>query len=447
MRSTSPRRFPDGAWLCELATAHDDEELAQVVAATLGVLARPAVTLADSVLDALRTRELVLVLDNCEHLVEAVGRLAEGLLRELSGRACPRDQPRGARRRGEQVWPLTSLDLPDPASPVDAVAASEAVQLFVERARQYSPASCSTSRTRRPSPRSAAASTASRSRSSSPPPASRSWRPPTSRARLDQRFQLLTGGRRSAAERHQTLRAAIEWSYEMLDPPERLLFQRLGVFPGSFDAEAVAAVAAGDGLEAWDVLDAGAGLVAKSMMMADEITGSIRYHMLETLRAFAREHLEGAGDLHPMFRRHADHYTKFAEAADEGLAGPDEVAWRRRVHLEFDNLRTAFIRCLILDEDDDVRRALRIVAALAFEAVNDRGLGIGEVGRAPRTPRRPRAPGRPHRGTRRRGIQRPGPQRRRRDARVRRRGVPRRRARRLSRCGLGIHRTRPPTRG
>ncbi len=196
-------------------------------------------------------------------------------------------------------------------------------------------------------------------------------------ARLDQRFQLLTGGRRSAAERHQTLRAAIEWSYEMLDDRERALFERLGVFPGSFDAEAVAGVAAGEGLEAWDVLDAGAGLVAKSMIVADEASGTTRYHMLETLRAFAREHLEARDELHTMFRRHADHYTRFAEAADTGLAGPDEVAWRKRVHLEFDNLRAAFVRCLILGEDDDVRVALRIVAALAFEAVNDRGLGIG----------------------------------------------------------------------
>ena len=92
-------------------------------------------------------------------------------------------------------------------------------------------------------------------------------------ALLDQRFQLLTGGRRSAAERHQTLRAAIEWSYEMLDERERTLFERLGVFPGSFDAEAVAGVAAGEGIEAWDVLDAGAGLVAKSMIVADEASG------------------------------------------------------------------------------------------------------------------------------------------------------------------------------
>ena len=136
-------------------------------------------------------------------------------------------------------------------------------------------------------------------------------------------------------------------------------------------------MAAFDGLEVWDVLDAGAGLVAKSMLTADDASGNTRYQMLETLRTFARELLDGSGNLNEMFRRHADHYTRFAEAADAGLAGPDEVAWRTRVHLELPNLRAAFIRCLMLGEDDDVRRALRIVAALAFEAVNDRGLGIG----------------------------------------------------------------------
>jgi len=370
-------RFSDGAWLCELATAHDDEELAQVVAATLGVLARPAATLADSVIDALRTRELVLVFDNCEHLIDPVGRLVEGLLRDCPGVRVLATSREALGVAGEQVWPLTSLDLPPRASAFDAVAASEAVQLFVERAQAVQPgfvldesnAEAVAEICRRLDGIPLAVELAA---------ARVTIMAPTDiAARLDQRFQLLTGGRRSAAERHQTLRAAIEWSYEMLDPHERLLFERLGVFPGSFDAEAVAAVAAGDGLEAWDVLDAGAGLVAKSMMMADEASGGSRYHMLETLRAFAREHLEAAGDLHMMFRRHADHYTRFAEAADEGLAGAEEVAWRRRVHLELDNLRAAFIRCLILGDDDDVRRALRIVAALAFEAVNDRGLGIG----------------------------------------------------------------------
>ncbi len=371
------RRFPDGAWLCELANAHDADELAQVVAATLGVVPRPGSTLDDSVLDALRTRELILVLDNCEHLVEAVGRLTEGLLRECPGVRILATSREALGVAGEQVWPLSSLELPPRTSVLETVAASEAVQLFTERARAVQPgftvdagnAEAVAEICRRLDGIPLAVElAAARVTIMSPSDIA---------ARLDQRFQLLTGGRRSAAGRHQTLRAAIEWSYEMLDPQERALFERLGVFPGSFDADAVAGVAAGHGLEAWDVLDAGAGLVAKSMIVADEATGTTRYQMLETLRAFARERLEAAGELHEWFRRHADHYTRFAEQADAALAGPDEVAWRTRVHLELENLRAAFIRCLLLGEDDDVLRALRIVAALTFEAVNDRGLGIG----------------------------------------------------------------------
>jgi predicted ATPase/class 3 adenylate cyclase len=369
-------RFPDGAWLCELATAQDAEELAQVVAATLGVLARPATTLAESVIDALRMRELVLVFDNCEHLVDAVGRLAEGLLRDCPGVRILATSREALGIGGEQVWPLGALDLPRDATLGDA-AASEAVQLFVERAQAVQPGFVLDESN-------AAAITEICRRLDGIPLAVELaaarvtiMSPLDIAARLDQRFQLLTGGRRSAAERHQTLRGAIEWSYELLEPRERTLFERLSVFPRSFDAEAAVTVAVQDGLEAWDVLDAGAGLVAKSMLTADEATGTTRYQMLETLQTFAREQLEATGDLHEMFRRHADHYTRFAEQADVGLAGPDEVQWRTRVHLEFANLRAAFIRSLLLGEDDDVRRALRIVAALAFEAVNDRGLGIG----------------------------------------------------------------------
>jgi predicted ATPase/class 3 adenylate cyclase len=370
-------RFPDGAWLCELATAQDEEELGQVVAATLGVLARPATSLADSVIDALRMRELVLVLDNCEHIVDAVGHLAGGLLRDCPGVRILATSREALGIAGEQVWPLSALELPGDAADVDTVMASEAVQLFAERARAVQPGFVLDE--------SNAEAVAEICRRLDGIPlavelaAARVtiMTPVDIAARLDQRFQLLTGGRRSAAERHQTLRGAIEWSYDLLDPRERTLFERLAVFPRSFDGEAAAAVAAYDGLEAWDVLDAGAGLVAKSMLTADEASGSTRYQMLETLRTFARERLEASGNLNEMFRRHADHYTRFAEEADAGLAGADEVRWRTRVHLELANLRAAFIRSLMLGEDDDVRRALRIVAALAFEAVNDRGLGIG----------------------------------------------------------------------
>ena len=371
------RRFPDGAWLCELAAASDADELAQVVAATLGVVPRSGSTLDDSVLDALRTRELVLVLDNCEHLLAAAGRLTDGLLRECPGVRILATSREALGVAGEQVWPLSSLELPPRASALDTVVASEAVQLFAERARAVQPgfalddanAEAVAEICRRLDGIPLAVElAAARVTVMSPSDIA---------ARLDQRFQLLTGGRRTAAGRHQTLLAAIEWSYEMLDPQERVLFERLGVFPGTFDAEAVAGVAAGEGIEAWDVLDAGAGLVAKSMLVADEASGTTRYHMLETLRAFAREHLEANGGQREWFRRHVDHYRRFAEQADVGLAGPDEVAWRKRVHLEFENLRAAFIRCLVLGEDADVLQALRIVAALTFEAVNDRGLGIG----------------------------------------------------------------------
>ena len=371
------RRFPDGAWLCDVATAQDADQLVEIVATTLAVLPRPGITLEASILDALHTKELVLVLDNCEQIVEAVGELTRGLLRE-----CPRVRVLATSREalgidGEQVWPLPSLALPDPSSPVDLVAASEAVTLFIERARAVQPgfvlddinvgAVIEICRRLDGIPL-AVELAAARVTIMSPSEIA---------SRLDQRFQLLTGGRRGAAERHQTLRGAIEWSYEMLESSERTLFERLGIFPGSFDVDAAAAVAAGDGIEAWDVLDAGAGLVAKSMLVADESTGGTRYHMLETLRTYAREQLEAAGETHRLFRRHADHYTRFAEAADVGLAGPDEIEWRRRVHEEFDNLRIAFIRCLILKEEDDVLHALRLVAALASEAVQDRGLRIG----------------------------------------------------------------------
>ena len=132
-------RFPDGAWLCELAAAQDEEELGQVVAATLGVLARPATTLADSVIDALRMRELVLVLDNCEHLVAAVGHLAEGLLRDCPGVRILATSREALGVAGEQVWPLSALELPARTADIAVVMASEAVQLFAERARAVQP--------------------------------------------------------------------------------------------------------------------------------------------------------------------------------------------------------------------------------------------------------------------------------------------------------------------
>jgi predicted ATPase/class 3 adenylate cyclase len=373
-------RYPDGAWLCDVSTVENADVLAQLVADTLDVAPRPGVSVATSVYDALRTRQLLLVLDNCDHVLDAVSDLVDGLLRE-----CPHVHVVATSREalglpGEQVWPLHALDVPAAGftPTVDEVTSSSAAQLFAERARAVQPGFAIDAGN--------AAAVAEICRRLDGIPLALElaaarvtiMTPTDIASRLDQRFNLLTAGRRSgASERHQTLRGAIEWSYEMLDPIERKLFERFGVFPGTFDVDAVATITAGSDLDPWDVLDAGAALVAKSMVVADDSSGTVRYQMLETMRTYARERLEEAGELDLMTIRHAEHYARFAEEAGLALLGADEVAWRKRVRLEYDNLRAAYVRCQILGLPETISLAVRITAALAFEAVNDPSLRIG----------------------------------------------------------------------
>ena len=263
-------RFQDGAWLCELATAHDDEELAQVVAATLGVLPRPATSLTASILDALRRASS----SSCSTTAStsSTGRAARRRTAPgVSRGAHAGDEPRSARCGRRAGVAARALELPAPTSTVEDIASSRAVQLFIERARAVQPTFVLDE------VNAAAVAEICRRLDGIPLAVELAaarvtiMTPTDIAARLDQRFQLLTGGRRSAAERHQTLRGAIEWSYEMLEPTRtEALRARSACSRRSFDAEAVAAVAASEGLEAWDVLDAGAGLVAKSMIMADD---------------------------------------------------------------------------------------------------------------------------------------------------------------------------------
>ena len=205
-----------------------------------------------------------------------------------------------------------------------------------------------------------------------------SMTPSEIRGLLDERFRLLTGGRRSAVERHQTLRATVDWSYSLLGERERAVFERLNVFAGSFDAPAAQAVVTGDGVEAWDVLDALNELVAKSMIVAEDTPeGTTRYQMLETLGQYARERLNEHGDTDRWHRRHAEHFADWAEGAGPGLLGRDELAWRTRESAELDNLRAAVTWALDRDEPDDIRLALRVIGALAAESRIDPATGIG----------------------------------------------------------------------
>ena len=202
---------------------------------------------------------------------------------------------------------------------------------------------------------------------------------------LDERFRLLTGGRRTAVERHQTLRATVDWSYSLLEPYEQLVFDRLGVFPGSFDATAGRAVAAGDGVEDWDVRDALTGLVNKSMINAlTRGSGTTRYQLLETMRQYACERLDQTGDADRRRRVHAEHYAQLADnVGDAMITGESLDRWRSAAHNELDNYRAAVTWGLDSDERGDADLALRIAVSLA---------GLEPETRRCRRPHRPERP-------------------------------------------------------
>jgi predicted ATPase/DNA-binding SARP family transcriptional activator len=371
-------RFRDGAWLCELAVALDDDTMGQVVAAALGVSQRPGRSLVASIADYLRSKELLLVLDNCEQLLGPVAALAERVFRECPGVRILATSREALGVGGEHVWPLRPLPVPATTTTVTTAAASDAVVLFVERAEparatftlDLSNVGAVAEICRRLDGIPLAIELAAvRVVSMSPSEIS---------GLLDERFRLLTGGRRTAVGRHQTLRATVDWSYSLLGNRERAVFDRLGVFAGSFDAQAAQAVVVGDGVEAWDVLDALTELVAKSMVVAEDTAeGTTRYQMLETLGQYARERLDEHGETNRWRGRHAEYFVDWAERAGPGLLGPDELAWRTRESAELDNLRAAVTWALDRDEPDDIRLALRVVGALAAESRIDPATGIG----------------------------------------------------------------------
>jgi predicted ATPase len=369
--------FADGAWLCELAAAGDTDTLAQVVASTLGVAQRASRSLERSIVEFLRSARLLLVLDNCEHLLDASGQLAAAILAGCPGVRVLATSREALTVPGEQVWPLQSLELPDLAGGVDATAASEAGRLFCERAAAARPSYALSEANE------AAVVEVCRRLDGIPLAielaAARvaAMTPAEIAGLLDERFRLLTGGRRTAVGRHQTLRATVDWSYGLLAPGERLVFDRLAVFSGGFTLAAATAVVAGEGVEGWDIVDAVGGLVAKCMVVAEPGTGEhTRYQLLETLRQYGRERLEEQGTTSRWRRRHAGHFAGLAAEVARGLRGRDELAWRERLLGDLDNLRAAVVWGLDSGVEEDHQTAVAIVAWLAYEA-HARAAGIG----------------------------------------------------------------------
>jgi predicted ATPase len=307
-------------------------------------------TIADSLLSFLSNKHLLLVLDNCEHLLEPAARLVSQILSvapEVWVLATSRE---ALRVDGEQVITVPSLALPQDTPSPDLAAAAEAVRLFVDRARAIRPEFSLTVEN--------AAAVAQLCRRLDGVPlaielaAARigSMAPNEIMARLDQRFRLLTGGTRTAASRHQTLRRAIDWSYEALEPAEQGLLGRLSVCLGGFDLAAAEAIGTGGTIDAFDVDDALSRLVDKSLVLATDLAGTTRYKMLETIRDYALERLEATGETPEIRAAHAEHYAGFAEQAGVGLKGPDERAWLSRVEDELDNLRAAVMWSLATGE-------------------------------------------------------------------------------------------------
>jgi predicted ATPase/DNA-binding SARP family transcriptional activator/DNA-binding CsgD family transcriptional regulator len=358
--------YPDGAWLVKLAPLSDPELVPQAVAETLAVREQPGRPLDATLADHLRTKEMLLILDNCEHLVEATAGLANNLLG-----ACPHlrvlDTSREAMRiPGEVVWRVPSLSVPDPGDPASTkeLGCCEAVQLFLERARSRRPGFELTEEN--------AGTVAEICRRLDGIPlavelaAARVGILSVEQiaARLDDSLGLLRGGGRTSELRHQTLRGTLDWSHALLSPAEKGLFRKLSVFADGWTLEAVEAVEAGNGIREDEILDLLSGLVDKSLVVTEApqgARGALRYSMLEPVRQYGREQLEESGDAETTRRWHALWCLALVEEAEPKLVGAEQAGWLERLETEHDNLRAA-LRWFL--ERGEAEQGLRLAGAL-----------------------------------------------------------------------------------
>jgi predicted ATPase len=292
-------------------------------------------------------------LDNCEHLIDPAARLVDRVLRVSPDVRVIATSREALDVDGEMVMPLRSMGVATTDALAD-ISQSDAVKLFFDRATS------ARADFTLDSSNAATVNTICRRLDGIPLAIELaavrvvSMSPAEIASLLDERFRLLTGGKRIALERHQTLRATVEWSYGLLEPHERVVFDRLAVFAGTFDGAAARGVVTDETVAEWDVIDALDGLVRKSLVIAETTSqGATRYQLLETLRQYARERLDERGETDLFRGRHAAYFAAFAEEVRIGLLGPDEFEWRARRDPELDNIRVA-IAWAIDREDPDL---------------------------------------------------------------------------------------------
>ena len=353
----------DGVWLVELAPLADPALVPQTVAQVLGLKEGPGKPILTTLVEHLKGKQLLLVLDNCEHLLDACAKLVDTLMR-----SCPNVQILATSREGlgiagETTYRVPSLSLPDPKRDTTPQSLSpfESVRLFIERAVQVqtdftvtnanAPALASVCFRLDGIPL-AIELAAARVRSLSVEDIN---------TRLDQRFRLLTGGSRTALPRQQTLRSLIDWSYDLLTEAEKALLCRLSVFSGGWTLEAAEKVCSTpeyplgasqprESIEDWEVLDLLTSLCDKSLVLAEPSGSSVRYRLLETVRQYSRDRLLESGEGDTWRERHASYFVALAEEAEPHLIGKDQIRWLECLEREHDNLRVASARATLAND-------------------------------------------------------------------------------------------------
>jgi predicted ATPase/class 3 adenylate cyclase len=342
-------QYSDGIWLVELATVNEPDRIVEVAASALGVREEPGEPLRATLIRFLCGRRVLLILDNCEHLLNACAEFVSNLLQGCQSIRVLATSRHSLGIAGERAWPVPPLAVLNPARDlfqVPDVAATvsqyEAVRLFIDRASAVKPGFAVTVQ-------------------NAPAIAQICWRldgiplaielaaararvltPEQIADRLDDRFRLLTGGGRSVLPHQQTLRTLIDWSYDLLSESERVLFTRLGVFGGGRTLEAIEAVCTGDGVDTYDTLDLLQLLVDKSLLSLESgVDDSTRYTMIESVWRYVRERLEASEEFPALRDRHLDYYLEVAKRAKTGMEGRETPAWLDRVEADRFNFRLA----------------------------------------------------------------------------------------------------------
>jgi predicted ATPase/DNA-binding CsgD family transcriptional regulator len=361
------RAFPDGVWLVQLADLRDPELVPYAVAEVLGVRDETGRDPLAVVVEQLRKRQPLLVLDNCEHLVDACVRLVGAVLLEAPDVRVLATSRHRLGAAGEQLLPVPPLQVPDPEEldrGAEGAGRFSALELFADRAAAVDPEFEVTAENRQ--------SVARLCRQLDGLPLAIELAARLTRAlaveqlveRLDDRYRVLTKGSGTAMSRHQTLRAAVDWSYELCTPGEQRVWALLSVFAGAFNLAPAEAVCAGEGIEPGDVFDAVVGLVDKSVLLSEHHGAVVRYRWLDSLREYGLEKLAEFGTREATRRRHRDYYLQLAEYYEKEWFGPRQAEIVNHLRAEHDNLRTAFEFCL--SAPDEVQAGLHLAGTLWF---------------------------------------------------------------------------------